>query len=160
MRRVTASVAPYLTDERIIGAVKSLFGAYYRISNTSAIANHPGNDRGYWHADWLFNQTNSAHIPAPYADTVAKLSSLWMLTEFSPHKGGTLLVPCSHRVLTDPSGGDCFDREAPHPSELQISGPAGSVMLLDSGLWYCVATNHSDVPRVAMNIGYFSLWMN
>lgn len=154
------SFAPYLAEERIIGAVGSLFGPYHRISNTSAMANHPGNDRGYWHADWPFNQTNAAHIPAPYADSVSKLSSLWMLNEFSPHTGGTLVVPGSHRARTNPSGGDCFDREAPHPSEIQISGPAGSVMLLDSRLWHCVATNHSDEPRVAMNVGYVPWWLN
>ena len=154
------SFAPYLTEARIIGAVEALFGAYYRIATNSAMANHPGNDRGYWHADWPFNQTNAAHIPAPYADTVTKLSSLWMLSEFSPHTGGTLVVPGSHRARTNPSGGDGFDREAPHPSELQISGPAGSVMLFDSRLWHCVATNHSDEPRVAMNIGYVPWWLN
>ena len=154
------SFAPYLTETRIIGAVEALFGVHYRIATNSAMANHPGNDRGYWHADWPFNQTNAAHIPAPYPDTVTKLSSLWMLSEFSPHTGGTLVVPGSHRAQTNPSGGDDFDREAPHSSELQISGPAGSVMLFDSRLWHCVATNHSDEPRVAMNIGYAPWWLN
>ena len=33
-------------------------------------------------------------------------------------------------------------------------------MLLDSRLWHCVATNHSDEPRVAMNIGYVPWWLN
>ena len=154
------SFAPYLTDERITGAVAALFGAHYRISNNSAMANHPGNERGYWHADWPYNQTNAAHIPVPYADAVTKLSSLWMLSEFTPHTGGTLVVPGSHRAGINPSGGDGFDREAPHPSQLQIAGSAGSVMLFDSRLWHCVATNHSHEPRVAMNIGYVPWWLN
>lgn len=62
------------------------------------MVNHSGNDRGYWHADWPHNQTNAADIPAPYADAVSKLSSLWMLTEFSPETGGTLVLPGSHRA--------------------------------------------------------------
>ena len=154
------SFAPYLTEARIIGAVEALFGPHYRIATNSAMANHPGNARGYWHADWPFNQTNAAHIPAPYGGAPIKLSSLWMLSEFSPHTGGTLVVPGSHRAPINPSGGAAFDREAPHPSELQIAGPAGSVMLFDSRLWHCVATNHSDAPRVAMNIGYAPWWLN
>ncbi len=154
------SFVPYLADERISAVVETLFGPYYRISNTGAIANHPGNDRGYWHADWPYNQTNAAHIPAPYADAVGKLSSLWMLTEFTPHTGSTLVIPGSHRSRTNPSGGDGFNRESPHPSELQIAGAAGSVMLFDSRLWHCVATNHSSETRIALNVGYAPWWMN
>ena len=154
------SFAPYLTDARITGVVEASFGSHYRIAGTSAIANNPGNDRGYWHSDWPYNQTNAVRIPAPYADAMCKLSSLWMLTEFSPHTGGTLVVPGSHREPTNPSGGDGFDREAPHPQEIQICGAAGSVMLFDSRLWHCVATNHSGKPRVAISVGYAPWWMN
>ncbi len=154
------SVVPYLTDERILGPVHALFGDFFRIAGAGAIANHPGNERGYWHADWPYNQTNAAHIPAPYADTVVKLSSLWMLTEFTPTTGGTLVIPGSHRARTNPSGGDCFDREAPHPAELQVAAPAGSVMLFDSRLWHCVATNRSDEPRYALNVGFCPWWLN
>lgn len=157
---VDQSIAPYLTDQRIVDTAHGLFGDHFRIWGTGAIANYPNNDRGYWHADWPYNQTNAAHIPAPYADTCSKLSSLWMLTEFNEETGGTLLLPGSHRVKTNPSGGDLFDREAPHPSELQICAPAGSVMLFDSRLWHCVAVNKSDAPRYAVNVSYCAWWLN
>ena len=154
------AIAPYLTDPRIIETVQALFGDHHRIWGIGAIANHPNNDRGYWHADWPYNQTNAAHIPAPYADTCTKLSSLWMLTDFNETTGGTLVLPGSHRSRTNPSGGDLFDREAPHPAELQISAPAGSVMLFDSRMWHCVAKNHSDEPRYAVNVSYTAWWLN
>ena len=154
------SFAPYLVDARLIGAVQALFGDFHRITNISGMVNHPGNDRGYWHADWPYNQTNAAHIPAPYADAVSKLSSLWMLTEFSPETGGTLVLPGSHRAPTNPSGGGMIDREAPHPAEVQVSGSAGSVVLLDSRLWHCVAVNQSRAPRLALNVGYAPWWLN
>ena len=154
------SFAPYITDERILGVTERLFGPFARITNTNAMVNYPGNDRAYWHADWPYNQTNAAHIPAPYGDVVLKLTSIWMLTEFTPHTGGTLVVPESHRAPSNPSGGDLHDREAPHPSEVQVSGAAGSVVLFDSRLWHCVATNHSDEPRIALNVGYAPWWLN
>ena len=154
------SVAPYLADERIIGAAEGLFGPYVRITNVSAMVNFPNNDRGYWHADWPYNQTNASHIPAPYADQAIKLSSIWMLTEFSPKTGGTLVIPGSQKMRTNPSGGDCHDREAPHAAEVQISGAAGSVILFDSRLWHSVTTNHSDEPRIALNAGYAPWWLN
>ena len=154
------SFAPYVADERIMGAVERLFGAFVHITNVSAMVNFPGNDRAYWHADWPYNQTNAAHIPAPYPDAVIKLSSIWMLTEFSHHTGGTLVLPGSHRVCNNPSGGELHDREAPHPAEVQVSGEAGSVMLFDSRLWHCVTTNHSHQPRIALNVGYAPWWLN
>jgi ectoine hydroxylase-related dioxygenase (phytanoyl-CoA dioxygenase family) len=154
------SFAPYLADDRLVQVVGSLFGKFYRITNTSGIANHPGNDRGYWHADWPYNQTNAAHIPVPYVDAVLKLSSLWVLTEFTPTTGGTYVLPGSHRDPSNPSGGGSFDRETAHPDEIQIAAPAGSVVLFDSRLWHCVATNHSKEPRYAMNIGYAPWWLN
>jgi len=154
------SFAPYVADERILGAVERLFGPFPHITNVSSMVNFPGNDRAYWHADWPYNQTNAVHIPAPYPDAVINLSSIWMLTEFSPHTGGTLVVPGSHRARTNPSGGDLHDRETPHPAQIQISGAAGSVMLFDSRLWHCVTTNHSDEPRLALNVGYAPWWLN
>ena len=33
-------------------------------------------------------------------------------------------------------------------------------MLFDSRLWHCVTTNHSDEPRVALNVGYAPWWLN
>ena len=154
------SFAPYLGDTRLIDTVHSLFGDFARITNTNAIANHPGNDRGYWHADWPYNQTNASHIPTPYADALLKLSSLWVLTEFNETTGGTLVVPGSHREPSNPSGGEGFDRESEHPDELQLCAPAGSVILFDSRLWHCVAVNRSNEPRYAMNIGYAPWWLN
>ncbi len=155
------SAAPWLAEPRIMAIAGTLFGDWVRLSNTAGLVNYPGNDRAYWHADWPYNQTNAAHIPAPYPDEVLKLSSLWMLSEFSPLTGGTLVVPGSHRARNNPSGGDgVFDREQPHPSELQISGGPGSVMLFDSRLWHCVARNLSDEPRVAMNVGYLPWWLS
>ena len=154
------SSAPYLADRRIVETAEIFFGPWVRISCTDAVVNYPGNDRGYWHADWPFNQTNAAHIPAPYADAVSKLSSLWMLSDFSPLTGGTLVIPGSHRAQTNPSGGAVFDREAPHPSEVQIEGEAGSVLLFDSRLWHSVAVNKSDAPRYAVNVSYCAWWLN
>lgn len=154
------SVAPYLADERIVVASEGLFGPYVRITNVSAMVNFPGNDRGYWHSDWPYNQTNASHIPAPYGDKPMKLSSLWVLTEFSTRTGGTLVIPGSQKMRTNPSGGDCHDREAPHAAEVQISAPEGSVILFDSRLWHSVSTNHSAEPRVALNVGYAPWWLN
>ena len=158
----TQTFAPYLADDRIIQTAEAFFGSYVRISCTDAVVNHPGNERGYWHADWPYNQTNASHVLAPYPDTMMHLSSIWMLTEFSAENGGTLLVPGSHRSSDNPSKGDLpdIDRDAPYPTETHAVGAPGSVLLYDSRLWHSVAPNLSDVARVALIVRYAPWWLN
>ncbi|OGG44233.1 MAG: hypothetical protein A3F84_09555 [Candidatus Handelsmanbacteria bacterium RIFCSPLOWO2_12_FULL_64_10] len=154
------SFAPYLADPRLIGAAERLFGPHVRISMTSAIINYPGNERGGWHADWPYNQNNAGHIPAPYPDAPMHLTTLWMLSEFMVENGGTLVVPGSHRTSDNPTGDIGLDPKAPYPSEIQATGPEGSVMVFDSRLWHATAPNRSDEPRVALAVRYAPWWLN
>ena len=158
----TQTFAPYLGDSRIIETAETFFGPYVRISCTDVVINHPGNERGYWHSDWPYNQTNASHIRAPYPDTMMHLSSIWMLTDFSAKNGGTLLIPGSHRSSDNPSKGDIedIDRDAPYPTETYAAGTAGSVLLYDSRLWHAVAPNNSDQARVALIVRYAPWWLN
>ena len=158
----TQSFAPHLADRRILETAEAVLGPWARISCTDCVVNFPGNERGYWHADWPYNQTNASHIPAPYPDTLLHLSTIWMLTPFSAHTGGTFVVPGSHRWLNNPSADGIagIDRDAPHRSELQIEGEAGSVLLYDSRMWHAVAPNLSQQPRVALVVRYAPWWLN
>ncbi len=156
------SFAPYLADLRLLAVVESFFGAWARISCTDCVVNHPGNARGYWHADWPYNATNASHIPAPYPDAVLHLSTIWMLTPFTVETGGTVVVPGSHRWPCNPAAGDMaeMDRDAPYPTERQIEGAAGSVLVYDSRLWHAVASNRSARDRVALIVRYAPWWLN
>ena len=156
------SFAPYLADRRVLDIVEAFFGAWARISCTDCVANMPGNARGYWHADWPYNQTNASYIPAPYPDAVLHLSTIWMLTPFSAETGGTLVVPGSHRWARNPAAGDMpeVDNEAVYPTERHVEGPAGSALVYDSRLWHAVAANRSDQPRVALIVRYAPWWLN
>ncbi|RKU07238.1 phytanoyl-CoA dioxygenase [Candidatus Poribacteria bacterium] len=158
----TQTFAPYLVDEQIMALTDALFGPYVRISCTDCVINYPGNERGYWHSDWPYNQTNATHIPAPYPDTIMHLSTIWMLTPFGSETGGTYIIPGSHRTDDNPSaaGISGIDRDAPYPTETQASGPAGSVLLYDSRLWHAVPPNRSDTPRVAIIVRYAPWWLN
>ena len=158
----TQSFAPYVADRRILDVAEAFFGPFVRISCTDCVINDPGNDRGYWHADWPYNATNSTHIPAPYPDTMMHLATIWMLSRFGTDNGGTLIVPGSHRRSNNPAAGtvEGVDCDAPCPTETQATGSAGSVLLYDSRLWHAVALNHSDQSRVALIIRYAPWWLN
>ncbi len=158
----TQSFANYLTDPRVYGVAESLFGDFVRISCTDCVVTHPGNDRGYWHADWPFNATNSTHIKAPYPDVMMHLASIWMLTPFTEENGATFVLPGSHQIPNNPAAGGMneVDQDAPHPGQIQATGSAGSVLLYDSRLWHAVAPNQSDEIRVALIIRYAPWWLN
>jgi hypothetical protein len=154
------SFAPYVADQRLLGLAEALLGAHMRISFTSAIFNEPGNPRGNWHADWPFNQRNAGHISAPYPDACMHLTSLWMISPFTRENGGTLIVPGSHRTTNNPTGNNGVDPDSPYPSELLVTGNAGSVILFDSRLWHCPNTNQSSETRVALAVRYAPWWLN
>ena len=158
----TRCFAAWLADPKIIEVVESFFGIHSRISCTDCVINHPGNERGYWHADWPYNQTNASHIPTPYPDSLLHLSTIWMLTTFNAKSGGTFILPGSHRQLENPSDGnlDGVDRDSPHPDEIQVEGCPGSVLFYDSRLWHAVAPNKSADPRVALIVRYAPWWLN
>ena len=165
MRQVlneTQGAAPYLADSRLMEIVSALFGPWPRISCTDVVINTCGCSRGYWHADWPYNHTNASNLPAPYPDAVMHLSTIWMLSEFTAENGGTLVIPGSHRTLDNPASGemDGVDQDAPWPTEMPVTGSAGSVFIADSRLWHAVAANVSDADRVALLIRYAPWWLN
>ena len=68
------SFAPHLSSPKLMDIVEGLFGDDAKITFTTGQTNHPGCERQEWHSDWPFNQTGTAHIPAPYADAVCHLT--------------------------------------------------------------------------------------
>ena len=123
--------------------------------------NYSGNARGNLHADWPFNQHNAGHIPAPYPDIVAHLTTLWMLSPYTPENGATIIVPGSHRMETNPSADSCsHDENDPYPTETQVSGAAGSVLVMDSRMWHAAGANRTEEARVAMAIRFAPWWLN
>lgn len=165
MRQVinaTQVFAKYVADRRILDIVESCFGPWSRISCTDCVINEPQNERGYWHADWPYNQTNASHIPAPYPDCLLHLSTIWMLTDFRADNGGTWIMPGSHRYLHNPSDGsiEAVNRDGALDGELQVEAKAGSVLVYDSRLWHAVAANTSAERRVALLVRYAPWWLN
>jgi Phytanoyl-CoA dioxygenase (PhyH) len=80
-------------------------------------------------------------------------NTVWMLDDFTPDNGATRMVPGSHRwgrrpqdVLDDPS--------APHPDEVLLTGPAGSIAVMNAHLWHGGTANRTAAPRLAMHAFY------
>ena len=158
--RYDQSFAEYLVEERLTTIVTALLGEHYRVSFTTALVNHPGNDRGQWHADWPYIQSLGARFPAPYPDLIMHLTMLFMLSDFTVETGATIALPGSHRRGTNPTAEPVADRLDPLPGELQITGQAGSALLLDSRCWHAAAPNRSAEDRVAVAVRFAPWWLN
>ena len=52
------------------------------------------------------------------------------------------------------------DCDSAYPGETNVTGRAGSVLVMDSRLWHAIAPNRSDRPRVALIIRYAPWWLN
>ena len=88
--RFNQDVAPYLSLAPLCFA-ESFFGAHVRISMVSGIVNGSGIPRGALHSDWPYNQKGAAHVLAPYPDALMHIVTMWMLTDFTPENGGTIV---------------------------------------------------------------------
>ena len=52
----TQIFASHVASDRLMSVVEHFFGPWARVSCTDCVVNHPGCGRGYWHADWPYNQ--------------------------------------------------------------------------------------------------------
>ena len=152
------SFTPYLAHEKILGPARALWGPYIRFRTAKGLVEYPGTKRANFHADGPYIQGAPMRVCAPYPDVVMKLTTVWMFSDFSAENGGTWLIPGSHRAENNRTGG--LDVPVPHPSEVQVTGQAGSVILFDSRLWHSNGENRSDGVRVGAVMTYFPWWLN
>jgi ectoine hydroxylase-related dioxygenase (phytanoyl-CoA dioxygenase family) len=77
-------------------------------------------------------------------------NTIWLIDDFTPDNGATRVVPGSHRWATRPQD-VLADPMAPHPDEVLVLGPAGSVAIMNSHLWHGGTANRTSTPRMAMH---------
>ena len=84
------------------------------------------------------------------------LSAMWCITAFTPDNGPLRVIPGSHRVREPPIDMLAFGSAmGPHPDEVKIVAPAGSVILFNSAdLWHSGTHNYSPAPRLAVTAGF------
>ncbi len=156
----TQCFAPYLIEPRLIGLTRALLGEHMRVSYTSTIVALPAATKLKWHADWPFNQHNAGHLDPPYPDATMHLTSIWMLTDFTEQNGATLIVPGSHREPNNPTGGYGIGECDDHPQARQMTGKAGTVMVMDSRMWHAAPANTAESARIGLAIRWAPWWLN
>jgi ectoine hydroxylase-related dioxygenase (phytanoyl-CoA dioxygenase family) len=84
------------------------------------------------------------------------LSAMWCVSAFTPDNGPLRVIPGSHRVSEPPIDMLAFGSGmGPHPDEVKIVAPAGSVIMFNSAdLWHSGTFNYSPAPRLAVTVGF------
>lgn len=132
------------THPRVLAAIRHVLGPDFKLSSLNSRASLPGHGLQKLHTD--------------YPEAVASgdyrvCNSIWLLDDFTERNGATRIVPGSHRWGMVPEEG-MDDPEAPHPDEIQLLAPAGTVVIFNSHTWHGGTRNRTDRPRRAIH-SYF-----
>lgn len=125
--------------------IRHVLGPDIKLSSLNARSADPGSEDGQpLHVDM-------GAVPDETGYWVC--NTIWLLDDFTPDNGATRVVPGSHRWGSRPQ--DVLDDPmAPHPGEVLVLGPAGSIAVMNSHLWHGGTANRSAAPRLAMHAFY------
>jgi len=129
----------------VVDGVGHVLGPDFKLSSLNARSADPHSDEGQpLHVDM-------AALPDQRGYWVC--NTIWLLDDFTASNGATRLVPGSHRWGTRPID-VLADPMAPHPQEVLLTGPAGSIAVMNSHLWHGGTANRTARPRLAMHAFY------
>jgi len=134
----------FYTQPRVLAAIAHVLGRDIKLSSLNYRAAKPGMGLQKLHVDW-----HEAVSPGEYKVCI----SIWLLDDFTRENGATRIVPGTQRsglmpqnVLQNP--------ELPHPDEVIIEAPAGSVFIFNSHAWHGGTTNRTQQNRRSIH-SYF-----
>ncbi len=132
------------THPRVLASIAHVLSADFKLSSLNYRAALPGHGHQALHADW------SQPVPA---GGFRVCNSIWLLDGFTPENGPTRLVPGSHQRGTLPRD-EMPDPAAPHPDQVLLEAPAGTVVIFNSHLWHGGTVNRTALRRRALH-SYF-----
>lgn len=80
-------------------------------------------------------------------------NTIWLLDDFTRENGATRIVPGSHKWGKLPQQ-VLADAAAPHPDEILVLAPAGSVVVMNTHAWHGGTANRTPTPRRALHSFY------
>jgi len=140
--------APCHQHPLLADAATAVLGARWHVRNIDLRAPIPGCGEQGLHPDYAERRTGG-----PWQT----LSAMWCVTPFTRDSGPLRVIPGSHRRAEPP-----IDTEhgyatgmGPHPDEVKIIAPAGSVILFDAAdLWHSGTFNYSPAARLALTVHF------
>lgn len=130
---------------RILELVGHVLGERFKLSSFNArSANAHSADAQPLHCD-------AAALPDEQGYWVC--NTIWLLDDFTPENGATRVIPGSHtwKRLPDEALADAI---APHPEEVLLTAPAGSVAVMNTHAWHGGTANRTGQHRRALHAFY------
>lgn len=132
------------THPRVLAAVAHILQSEFHFSSLNSRAALPGQGQQHLHLD-----LDEAPKPGGYYGC----NSIWLMDDFTEENGATRVVPGSHRSGKVPCD-EMVNPGDPHPREIKLTAPAGTVFIINAHTWHGGTTNRTNRPRRAMH-GYF-----
>jgi ectoine hydroxylase-related dioxygenase (phytanoyl-CoA dioxygenase family) len=123
----------------VLEAVRHLLGPDSRLMGLFSRGLRPGHGQQALHVDW-----GGQGVPKVWYACHA----ICALVDFTSKNGATRVVPGSHRNPWMLRG--LVDPRKPHPSEKRLTGPAGTVFILNIHCGHSAVHNASSEPRLAL----------
>jgi ectoine hydroxylase-related dioxygenase (phytanoyl-CoA dioxygenase family) len=134
----------FYTHPMVLAAVQHVIGPDLHLSSLNFRSAKPGKGQQKLHADW-----KEGVKPMDFK----VCNSIWLLDEFTNQNGATRVIPGSHLLQKVPAEVLEYP-EAPHPEEVLILAPAGTVIIFNAHIWHGGTTNCTKLPRRAIH-SYF-----
>ncbi|MDG3086383.1 phytanoyl-CoA dioxygenase family protein [Vibrio hannami] len=122
----------------VLAACKHIFGGEYKISSLNAREAHPGGGHQPLHADWK--------KPRPDFPKVHLVNSIWAIDDLTKENGAPRIIPGTHLRPELPEE-YLDDVDGPHPDEVYLECPAGSIMIFNAHTWHGGTVNHAGTRR-------------
>lgn len=138
------SVAELVEHPDVVALLDELLLPGYLLSANLAINLLPGETAQNLHYDDGFYR-----LPRPRQPI--GMSAIWAIDDFTADNGATQVMPGSHR----------WGAESPADHDVHlvdVTMPAGSVVVLMGTLWHCGGANHSERSRLAISPQYCEPW--
>ena len=116
---------------KALAGVAHIMGDDFGLSSITARAAQPGQGSQALHQDSAVS---------------ASANVLWVVSDLTADNGPTRLIPGSHRFGTDPRVA-LEDPVAPHPQEVTLIAPAGTMVVINGYLWHGGTRNNTPRPR-------------
>jgi ectoine hydroxylase-related dioxygenase (phytanoyl-CoA dioxygenase family) len=140
--------------ETVRDCVTAALGERARLSIAQGISLAPGQGRGQWPRRWhadLFQP----RLAMPDAGFRFGVNCLVVLDDMAEANGATCVVPGSQAHVAPRSD----DGSALEPLARSVSAPAGSLLLLDAGLWHAAGHNSSEHRRRVLKLLFVRGWI-
>jgi ectoine hydroxylase-related dioxygenase (phytanoyl-CoA dioxygenase family) len=130
---------------RILELVSHVLGDRFKLSSLNARSANPySNEAQPLHCD-------AAALPDDRGYWVC--NTIWLLDDFTLENGATRVIPGSQKWAKLPQD-SVADPAAPHPQEVLITAPAGTVVVMNTHAWHGGTANRTPHRRRAVHAFY------